>query len=136
MRMGVSTRIHSLSVLRIQHCCELWCRSQTWLESCIAVAVGWASSCSSDAWELPYAAGVTLKSKKKKKRERERKQRPREESVMKTHRHTDTEGREPCDDGSRDWSQAATSQGVPRATRDKEGGSPGGLGGVMALPTP
>ena len=28
-----------LSRLRIQHCCELWCRSQTWLGSGIAVAV-------------------------------------------------------------------------------------------------
>ena len=28
-----------LSGLRIQHCHELWCRSQTWLRSCIAVAV-------------------------------------------------------------------------------------------------
>ena len=25
----------SLSGLRIQHCCELWCRSLTWLGSCI-----------------------------------------------------------------------------------------------------
>ena len=33
----------SIRRLRIQHCCELWCRSQTQLESCIAVAlvVGW-----------------------------------------------------------------------------------------------
>ena len=29
----------SLSGLRIEHCCELWCRSQTWLGSRIAVAV-------------------------------------------------------------------------------------------------
>ena len=28
-----------LSVLRIQHCCELWCRSQIWLGSGVAVAV-------------------------------------------------------------------------------------------------
>ena len=28
-----------LSGLRIQHCCELWCRSQTWLRSGIAAAV-------------------------------------------------------------------------------------------------
>ena len=25
--------------LRIQHCCELWCRSQTWLRSGVAVIV-------------------------------------------------------------------------------------------------
>ena len=36
-----------LSGLRIQHCHELWCRSQTWLRFCIAVAVVQASSCSS-----------------------------------------------------------------------------------------
>ena len=29
----------SLGGLRIRHCCELWCRSQTWLGSGIAVAV-------------------------------------------------------------------------------------------------
>ena len=29
----------SLSGLRIQHCPELWCRSQTWLGSRVAVAV-------------------------------------------------------------------------------------------------
>ena len=28
------------SGLRIQHCCDLWCRSQMWLRSCVAVAVG------------------------------------------------------------------------------------------------
>ena len=27
---------------------ELWCRLQTWLGSCVAVAVGYAGSCSSD----------------------------------------------------------------------------------------
>ena len=37
-----------LSWLRIQCCCELWCRSYTWLGSCIAVAVVWARSYSSD----------------------------------------------------------------------------------------
>ena len=29
----------SLSALRIQHCCELWCRLQIQLGSCIVVAV-------------------------------------------------------------------------------------------------
>ena len=33
--------------LRIQHCHELWCRSQRWLGSGIAVAVAQAGSCSS-----------------------------------------------------------------------------------------
>ena len=38
-----------LSVLRIQHCHELWCRSQTQLRSCIAVAMGQAGRYSSDS---------------------------------------------------------------------------------------
>ena len=38
----------SLSGLRIRHCCELRCRSQTRLGSDVAVAVVQASSCSSD----------------------------------------------------------------------------------------
>ena len=33
--------------LGIQCCREPWCRSQTWLESHVAVALVWASSCSS-----------------------------------------------------------------------------------------
>ena len=36
----------SLSGLRIWHCCELWCSSQTFLGSCIVEAVLQASSCS------------------------------------------------------------------------------------------
>ena len=38
----------SLSGLTIPHCYELWCRLQTWLRSCVAVAVVWAGSCSSN----------------------------------------------------------------------------------------
>ena len=50
-----------LSRLRIQHCCELWCRSKTWFESDVAVApIGLL------AWESPYAAGVVLKKQKNK----------------------------------------------------------------------
>ena len=59
------------SELRIQHCHELWCRSQLWLRSGIAVAVVEAGSCSLIgplAWEPPYAAGVALKWKEKKKK--------------------------------------------------------------------
>ena len=33
-----------LSGLRIWHCCELWCRSQTWLRSGIAMAAAWIPS--------------------------------------------------------------------------------------------
>ena len=39
----------SLSGLRVQCCCELWCRSKTWLRSGIAVAVVKASSCCSNS---------------------------------------------------------------------------------------
>ena len=38
-----------LSGLRIWHCHELWCRSQTWLRSGVAVVVAQTSSCSSDS---------------------------------------------------------------------------------------
>ena len=37
-----------LSGLRI-HCRDLWCRSQIWLGSCVAVAVVSVGSCSSDS---------------------------------------------------------------------------------------
>ena len=62
-----------LSGLRIRHCCELWCRSQTWLRSCVAVAVAVAvaSTCSSDSTPS-LATSICLrydpeKAKKKKK---------------------------------------------------------------------
>ena len=45
----------SLSGLRIRCCCELWCRSQMWPGSCIAVAV--AGSCSSD---LTPSLGISI----------------------------------------------------------------------------
>ena len=50
MRTGVRT-LASLSGLRIRHCSELWCGSQTRLTSRIAVAVAVAvvGSCSSDS---------------------------------------------------------------------------------------
>ena len=46
-RMQIQS-LASLSGLRIQHYCELWCRLQTQLRSCISVAVVQASSCSSN----------------------------------------------------------------------------------------
>ena len=51
----------SLSGLRIRHCRELQCRSQTWYGSdvAVAVAVAVAGSCSSD-W-TPYTMGAALK---------------------------------------------------------------------------
>ena len=39
----------SFSGLRIPHCHELWCRSQTWLRSFVAVAVACVGNCSSDS---------------------------------------------------------------------------------------
>ena len=65
MRIQVRS-LASLSGLRVQRCCELWCRSQTRLGSRAAVAlyrpVG-AAPIQPRAWELPYAAGAELKSK-------------------------------------------------------------------------
>ena len=47
--VSMRTRVRSLAWLRIWHCRELWCRSQTWLGSCVAVAVVLAGSCNSDS---------------------------------------------------------------------------------------
>ena len=47
MRMQVWSWLHSVG-LRIQHCQELWFRLKSQFRSCIAVAVVWADSCSSD----------------------------------------------------------------------------------------
>ena len=55
MRFRIQS-LASLSGLRIRRCCELWCRSQTWLGSCIAVAPIRPLS-----WEPQYAVGVALK---------------------------------------------------------------------------
>ena len=42
-------RLRVQSLASIWWCCELWCRSQTQLRSCMAAAVVEASSCSSDS---------------------------------------------------------------------------------------
>ena len=47
MRLQVQS-LALLRGLRIQRYCELWCRSQTWLRSHVALAVVWASGYSSD----------------------------------------------------------------------------------------
>ena len=47
----------SVSGLRIWHCHELWCRVQTWLRSCVALAVAKASNCSSN---LTLSLGTSL----------------------------------------------------------------------------
>ena len=49
-------QVRSLALLcglRMLCCHELWCRSQTRLGSCIAVAVVQACGCSSLGWERP-----------------------------------------------------------------------------------
>ena len=63
MRMWIQS-LAPVSGLRIQHWCELLCKSQTGLRS----PVGWqiAALIHPLAWELPYAAGATLKSKNNK----------------------------------------------------------------------
>ena len=48
MRLQVQS-LASLSGVRIRRCCELWCRSQTWLRSGVAVAVAQAGHYSSDS---------------------------------------------------------------------------------------
>ena len=70
MRMWVPS-LASLSGSRIQHCLELWCRLQTQLGSCIAMAWQWLATAiliQPLTWEPPYVVSVALKSKKKKKK--------------------------------------------------------------------
>ena len=60
-----------VSGLRIRCCCELWCRSQTWLGSLIALVVAVASSCSSDSalsLGTSICCGCGSKNDKKKKK--------------------------------------------------------------------
>ena len=61
--MGVQS-LARLSVLRIQYCHELWCRSETLLGSCVALAVAPIQPLS---WDPPYATGIALKSETKTK---------------------------------------------------------------------
>ena len=73
MRIRVRS-LASLSRLRIRHCRELWCRSQTWLGSGVAVAVGRpvaAAPIRPLAWEPPYAVGEALTRQKKEKEKKE-----------------------------------------------------------------
>ena len=62
----------SLSALRIRHCHELCCRSQTWLGSFLLYLWGRPAAAAPVrplAWELSYAMSVALKRPKKKKRQ-------------------------------------------------------------------
>ena len=65
MRFRVQS-LASLSGLRIWRCPELWCRSQTWLRSCIAVGAAIALI-RPLAWEPSHAAGMAIKRQKTKK---------------------------------------------------------------------
>jgi len=73
-----------LSGLRIWRCRELWCRWQMRLGSCIAVAVVWAGSCSSDSTpslgtSICFGCGPKKRTKKKeKKRHRKGSKTPRQ----------------------------------------------------------
>ena len=61
---SMRTQVRSLALLsglRIRHCQELWCRSQTWLWCRpAATALIWPL-----AWKSPYTASVALKKKKR-----------------------------------------------------------------------
>ena len=69
--VSMRTQVRSLAALsglRVRHCYKLWCRLPVRLGSHIAVAVAWASSCSTNsplAREPLYAAGSALKKEKK-----------------------------------------------------------------------
>ena len=67
-----------LSGLRIRHCHELWCRSQKWLRSGVAVAVTVACSCRSN-WTLSLGTSVCHRcspKKQKKKKKKKKKKNP------------------------------------------------------------
>jgi len=65
-----------LSGLSIQHCHELWCKSQTWLRSRVALALAWARATARIrplAWEPPYAVGEALEKAKRPKSQKKKK---------------------------------------------------------------
>ena len=62
MRTQVGS-LASLSGLGILRCRELWCGSQTRLESCAAVAVATTAPIGPLAWEPPCGPDAALKSK-------------------------------------------------------------------------
>ena len=60
-----------LSGLRIQRCHKLWCRSQTWVQSRVAVAVGRLAATAPIrplAREPPHAMEVALEKAKRQKK--------------------------------------------------------------------
>ena len=76
MRLWVRP-LASLSGLRFRCCCELWCRSQMQLRSCIALWLwcrpGATALIRPLAWEPPYAVGAALKRPKKKQKTKTKK---------------------------------------------------------------
>ena len=62
----------SLSGLGAWCCCELWCGSQTWLRSGVAVAVAVAGSCSSDSTPSLGTSMCLRGGPKKKKKKKEK----------------------------------------------------------------
>ena len=86
--VSMRMRVRSLALfsgLRIRHCHELWCRSQTGLDP--ALLQLWCRPAAAAptqplAWEPPYAAHVALKRKNKTKQKK-----PRKEIVKVEHRN-------------------------------------------------
>ena len=70
MRMQVRTPA-LLSGLSIWRCHELWYGPQTWLRSCVVVAVAATAPIQTLDWEPLHAEGAAIKSKKKKKKKTE-----------------------------------------------------------------
>ena len=67
MRLQVQS-LALLGGLRIWRCCGLWCKSQAWFGSCVAVALAGAySSDLTPSLEPPYAMGTALEKARKKK---------------------------------------------------------------------
>ena len=67
-------QVQSLALLSgIQHCCELWWRSQMWLGSCVAVAVAAASSFNSN---LTPSLGTSICPENDPKNKQTNKQKP------------------------------------------------------------
>ena len=66
LRMWVRSLV-SVSGLRIQCCCELWCRS--WIYYCCGCGISWQliALIQPLAWELPYAVGGALKRQQQQK---------------------------------------------------------------------
>ena len=89
MRLLVRS-LTSVSGLGIWGCCELWCRSQMWLGSCVAVAVASAGSYSSDfqtpslGTSIGRRCGPRKKTKDKDKIKAEREQNGKEDTSIRS----------------------------------------------------